>query len=598
MGHPNQRRWRSIQRSLQLFFVSLWVVLILGMMSATMQPVSAQTTLNQGSLVAQAGLLEEITSNTEDKKTEEQEVPDKATQFPYGNQVVLGGQPLFSVETAAGALSREERAQQISESVQKFARDRSLPIDSLQVKRFSDEQSLEIRGGNSLLMSVYKADAKAVGEDHKTLADLYLKRIREGVIRYRNIYSPKSFAIAVGKAAIAALVLWMLTWLVNKVYRIVISWFTAEGNRLLTTIRIGSREIINADQIKQAFLWSVRLLRVFLFIIFGSVFLRIVLSFFPQTKNASKALFQPVITAVFQIIEGFVSYIPKLIFLILLGIVVFYTLKLIRLFFGEIDKGDLSIPGFDQDWAIPTARIAQILTLAMAAVVAFPYLPGAGSGAFQGISIFLGLLISLGSSSAISNIIAGILLTYTRAFKIGDEVEVSGVAGTIVEKGILVTRLLTFTNYFVSIPNSEILSSHVTNFRKGGSKSSQSYPPPIILMELGFGYDVSWQQATAILLEAANSCEWVLKTPPAFVTHQELSNYYCTYALRMYTNAPEKGIFIKSFVMQKVQEICIAHGITLELPDFNFVKLSQEVSKENFSLTNHQGQQAVDTAAH
>jgi small-conductance mechanosensitive channel len=549
---------------LQLLLVGICIVLTLETLSAFTHPVIAQTPSSQGVIVAQADLLEQVTQGDDE---EAQEEPPQATQFPNGNQVFLGGQPLFTIETAAGALSREERAHEISQNVQQFARDRSLPIESLQVKQFPDELSLEIRGETIPLMNVYEADADALGEDQKKLADLYLQRISQGVVEYREVYSPRSMAIAAGKAAIAGLILWMLVWLINKIYRLALSWFTEIGHHL-PTIRVGSQEIVHANQIELAVRWAARLLRIFLFFILGSIFLRTVLSFFPQTRNASRQLFRPVTASISQIFQDFVAYLPKLVFLIILAVITFYILKLIRLVFDEISKGVFSVPGFDQEWAVPTARIAQILTLALAAVISFPYLPGSGSGAFQGVSLFLGLLISLGSSSAISNIIAGILLTYARAFKIGDEVEIGGVSGTVVEKGVLVTRLLTFTNIFVSIPNSEILSSHVTNFRKGGTKPSENYAPPIVLMEFGFGYDVPWQEVHAILLEAANTCEWVLAEPPAFVLHRELSNYYCTYALRMYTNTPEKGILIQSWVMQQVQDLCIAKGIALELPEY------------------------------
>jgi small-conductance mechanosensitive channel len=149
--------------------------------------------------------------------------------------------------------------------------------------------------------------------------------------------------------------------------------------------------------------------------------------------------------------------------LLVFGCITFYILRFVHFLFKEIAQGELHIPGFEQEWALPTSRIVQFLILAFFGMVAFPYLPGSGSEAFQGISIFLGILISLGSTSAITNIIAGILLTYTKAFRIGDEVDIGGVEGRVVDKGLLVTRILTEKNYFVNIPNgsSDILASMV-----------------------------------------------------------------------------------------------------------------------------------------
>lgn len=376
-------------------------------------------------------------------------------------------------------------------------------------------------------------------------------------------FSLRSAVIVIGKTAIASLIMWLLVTIINKNFQLALDWFTSNVRQRIPTIEIGSQKVVQADQIEKAVIWLVNLFRAFLFFALGSIFLRLVLSFLPQTKNFSQKLFEPIATSIVRILQGFISYLPSLIFLIILFVITYYILQLVRLVFGEIDKGALSIVGFDQEWAKPTARIIQIMAVTFALVVSFPYLPGYSTEAFQGFSIFFGVLISFGSSSAIKNIIAGIVLTYTRAFKIGDDVEIGSVGGTVVEKGLLVTQLLTFTNIIVSIPNSEVFSGHITNFRKGSMKVNASYhtPPPIIKMEFSFAFDVPWQEIHAVLLEAANSCEWVLADPLAFVLHQELfNNCHCIYALRVFTNYPEKGAKIKSWIMQQVQDICISKG--------------------------------------
>jgi small-conductance mechanosensitive channel len=496
------------------------------------------------------------------------EVPQPELEFPNGNRVVLGDETLFFIESSAGALSNNARAAEISEQIQEFARNRSLPLSSLYVKEYPDGLTVDIKAQDNLLMSVYKADANATGESQAGLAQLYLAEISEGVAQYRALYSPRSILIGAIKTAIATIVLGTAFWGINLVFQLGKTWFSVNARHRIRTIRIGSREVIHERQINQALRFLANLLRYFFFFVLGSIYLRTVLSFFPQTRSAADGLFRPFFSAIGQILEGIIGYIPKLIFLVVLAIITFYALKIIRFLFEEIDQGEFSIPGFDQEWAVPTSRIAQILTLALAAVIAFPYLPGANSDAFQGISIFLGILISLGSSSAISNLIAGILLTYTRAFQIGDEVEIGGVGGTLVEKGVLVVRILTWEHTYVSIPNSEVLSSHVTNFRKGGKQVGESSPPPIVVMEFGFGYEVPWQKAYDILLKAARSYPGILPEPASFVLHERLADSCALYTLRMFTSEPENAWWIKSHVLKYVQEICISEGIDLIVPEF------------------------------
>jgi len=123
--------------------------------------------------------------------------------------------------------------------------------------------------------------------------------------------------------------------------------------------------------------------------------------------------------------------------------VVRYLLKFLRLIFTEIDEQRLTFPGFAREWANPTFKLLRILVIVLAVVMVSPYLPGFGSPAFQGVSIFFGLLLSLGSTAAIANIVAGISITYMRPFHIGDRVKIADTMGDVMEKTLLVTRVRT-----------------------------------------------------------------------------------------------------------------------------------------------------------
>jgi small-conductance mechanosensitive channel len=159
--------------------------------------------------------------------------------------------------------------------------------------------------------------------------------------------------------------------------------------------------------------------------------------------------------------QNFVSYLPNLVNLAVIAAVTYYSLRVLRFIFNEVGKATISFTGFHPEWAIPTFQLVRVGAIALALVIAFPYLPGSSSPAFQGVSIFIGALLSLGSTSIVANIVSGVVLTYTRAFRVGDRVKIADTVGDVTEKALLVTRVRTIKNVEVTIPNSLVLQSHI-----------------------------------------------------------------------------------------------------------------------------------------
>jgi len=186
---------------------------------------------------------------------------------------------------------------------------------------------------------------------------------------------------------------------------------------------------------------------------------------------------------------------------------------------------------FDPDWAIPTYKLVRLGVLAFAAVSAYPYLPGSDSAAFKGISLFLGVMLSLGSSSAISNVVAGYSMTYRKAFKLGDRVKIGDQIGEVLETRLLVTRLRTPKNEEVIIPNSLVTGSEVTNY------SVYARTQGLILhTTVGIGYETPWRQVEAMLLMAAERTEGLRRDPPPFVLQRQLGDFCVTYEVNAYTD--------------------------------------------------------------
>jgi small-conductance mechanosensitive channel len=234
---------------------------------------------------------------------------------------------------------------------------------------------------------------------------------------------------------------------------------------------------------------------------------------------------------------GIVDGIPNFLFLVILFFLTRYLLKLIHLFFTAVGRGEVKLAGFEREWADPTYKLLRIGVIVFALVVAYPYIPGSGSDAFKGISIFIGIVFSLGSSSAISNLIAGYSMTYRRAFRIGDRVKIGDKMGDVTEMRLQATHLRTIKNEEVIVPNSNILNNEVVNY------SSLAHSGGLILhTTVGIGYETPWRQVEAMLLMAAERTPGLMKEPPPFVRHEELGDFAVSYEINVYCdNAQAMG---------------------------------------------------------
>ena len=226
--------------------------------------------------------------------------------------------------------------------------------------------------------------------------------------------------------------------------------------------------------------------------------LHFVLGSFPVTRPLAARLLSLVLEPLSRLGGGLLLLLPDLAFLLVLYLVTRWIVGLVRLFFEAVAKGQVTLSNFESEWALPTYRIVRIAIVAFALVVAYPYIPGSRSAAFQSISIFLGVMFSIGSSSFIANIIAGYSMTYRRAFRLGDRIQVGDVFGDVSEIRLQVTHVRSVKNEEIVVPNSTLLNSNVVNY------SALARTRGLILhTTVGIGYETPWRQVEAMLLLAA-----------------------------------------------------------------------------------------------
>jgi small-conductance mechanosensitive channel len=298
-----------------------------------------------------------------------------------------------------------------------------------------------------------------------------------------------------------------------------------------------------------------------------SAALTVTLRQIPATETFADTWLDAIKNPIQSILAGFVAYLPSLFFLIVWVAIIVGLLKLNRLFWKWVGAGAILLPGFHAEWADPTSKILGFLLIAFGLVVAFPYLPGGDSDAFKGVSIFIGVLISLGSGSAMGNVVSGIVLTYTRAFHVGDRIKVGEHTGDVIERTLLVTRLRTPKNEDVVIPNSMVVSSTVLNYSE-----TKDSGPLILHTTVTIGYDAPWRKVHELLIEAAKRTEGVAPEPAPFVLQTALNDYHVSYQINVYTNQPERMAAIYSDLHRHIQDTFNEGGVEIMSPGYHAIR--------------------------
>jgi len=333
------------------------------------------------------------------------------------------------------------------------------------------------------------------------------------------------------------------------------------------SLRAIQAEVLSDDRIDRGLTAAIRFVRLVVIVLLLDLYLTYTLGLFPWTSGFARRLLPLAITPVMAVVRAFVAYLPNLFFVIVIAAVFYVFIKLVGLFFRQIAIGRVVFPDFPAEWADPTNKIVRVLLIAFGLVVAFPYLPASDSPAFAGVSVFIGVLFSLASSSALSNMIAGIVLTYTSAFRVGERVKVGDAFGDIIETSLLVTRVRTIKNENITIPNGIVLSSAVTNYSRAARTLGL-----ILHTSVTIGYDAPWRKIHDLLLEAARGTPGVLAEPHPFVWQTALNDFYVTYEINAYTDQPNYMIDIYAALHARIQDTFYAAGVEIMSPHFTAIR--------------------------
>ena len=504
---------------------------------------------------------------------------DSLRQFTKGIPVVADGDTLFYLYTKRGGYTPQQRAQMTGSAIEELGRRFNLRPDSVSVDH-SDIVS-DLMYGNKVLLSLTDQDALWEGVSRDSLANerrqnvvdkLHEMKAEHGIWRMakRILYF---VLVIVGQYFLFRLTNWLFRKLKVRILRL--------KDTKIKPVSIQGYELLDAQ--KQANL-LVFLASVGRYILMGLQLLftvPLIFIIFPQTEGLAYRLLGYIWNPIRGIFVGIIDYIPKLFTIIVIWYAVKYLVRFVLYLAREVEGGRLKINGFYPDWAMPTFHIIRFLLYAFMIAMIYPYLPGSNSGVFQGISVFVGLIVSLGSSTVIGNIIAGLVITYMRPFKIGDRIQLNDTTGNIIEKTPLVTRIRTPKNEVVTVPNSFVMSSHTVNY----STSAREYGL-IIHSEVSIGYDVPWRKVNELLIDAALNTPGVVDDPRPIVLETSLSDWYPVYQVNAYIKEADKMPQIYSNLHQNIQDKFNEAGIEIMSPHYMAMRDGNETTIPKDDLRN------------
>ncbi|NCS48182.1 MAG: mechanosensitive ion channel family protein [Microcystis aeruginosa BK11-02] len=486
-----------------------------------------------------------------------------------GFPVMLDGKTLFFIRRGVSSFSAEERANTITRRIERIAQNDSIPIENLTIEQIPDDNSLYLSVDQEVILTVTERDAKGDRSTPEVLAQQALQKIQVAIAQYRQDRKPEQLLKNIIYTVIATFSFLIISFAVIKISGKLFPFIRRLIESLTPGIQIGNIEIVSSSKISFFWLRVLRMIRLFILFLLTFNYATFVLRLFPWTRVFGESILGYFSRSLELVLSSIGKYLPNAFIIAIIIFVTYYLIRLIKPFFTAIERGNLVIPGFYTDWAKPTYNLLLVIIIALAAIVAFPYLPGFDSPAFRGVSVFLGLLLSLGSTSAIANVIGGIILIYTRAFRIGDHIQVGDVIGDLIEKNFLVIRICTPTNKIITIPNSSLLSSNVINFSISSRELNRNL---IIQTTITLGYDLPWRKAHKTLIEAALETDHILKEPAPFVLQTSLDNFYISYQLNAYTNQPNLMVIIYSELHQNIQDKCNEAGIEILSPSYTSLR--------------------------
>jgi len=480
---------------------------------------------------------------------------DPASVSLFNRQIVEFRAPLLGASPADRATSARERIQRLL--------DRGTAAE-VAVQVIPQGAAVQIDG--QLAFVVANEDASPLyGESAPLLAEAAAGALRRVAAETREARDASFLARAALSAVIATAVWLALLGLAFALWRATVRWLAGLAKRHATRLRVGGGMVISRQRVIEIVRRGAAALAYATMLVLTFEWLGYVLGLFPYTRPWSEGLNGYLIGRAIDFLEAVARGMPSLFIAIVIFVFAYLVDRAQRRFFRRVEAGRIEFGSIDHDTAPPTRRLASIAIWLFAAVMAYPYIPGSDTEAFKGLSVLLGIMVSVGASGIVGQAASGFILMYTRTFRTGEYVRIGDREGTMTRIGMFTSTVRTGLGEELTMPNSLVLASVTTNY-------SRVVPGPgfMLAAKVSIGYDTPWRQVHAMLLQAAQGTGGVLADPPPYVFQTALDDFYVQYRLVCQASPtdPLERAKVVSSLNAAIQDAFNAHGVQIMSPHY------------------------------
>lgn len=370
-----------------------------------------------------------------------------------------------------------------------------------------------------------------------------------------------SAAVAIG----ATLAAWGIWWLIKKGLLQLLARLNAWSLQSPQSYQVAGIEVLQTRRLEDWLRKLIALLRALLLFILLYQWLSFMLAIFPFTRAWGERLQGFLWGVVSQLALAMADALPSLVVAVLIFVLAYWATKALDGLFGRIRDGHLQVEWLSADVAEPTRKIGKAVAWLFALAMAYPYIPGSQTRAFQGLSVLAGLMLSFGASNIVGQGASGLILIYGRVFKPGEFVRIGEFEGTVMELGMFATRIRTGLGEELTIANSAVLASTTKNYSRAVKGDGF-----ILDTQVTIGYDTPWRQVHAMLEEAARRTGGILANPAPQVFQTALSDWYPQYRLvcQAIPSSPGPRAGIMSALHANIQDVFNEHGVQIMSPQY------------------------------
>ncbi len=491
--------------------------------------------------------------------SEEPAIEDTESEI-FQAPVIVDGDTLFHLR-GSSALPAPERAASVQNKIIEIAE--ASDAEQVSITFEDSEFGIRIFADGVQVSIVTDADSELEQMDLNVLSLLHGDAIKQSIESYRANRTEQArvsgaieaLAWTAGFALFVVVILWLHRRIRRRTLKLV--------KRYLKDVETATAKSVQAEAIAALIRYALNFVLLVIFFLGFYYYLSFVLLAFAETRYFAQLLLTYLTEPVLLIFKGILSYIPNLIMLILIAWITLYIIRGMRVFFDAVEAGTFDMGDFESHWVNPTFNIARVVVILIALVFAVPYIPGSDSAAFQGLTILVGAMLSLGANSVVSNMLAGLFVIYRRSTSIGDRIQIGDHIGDVVQIKLMETHLKSIKNELISIPNAQLMNSDVVNFSKRTDGSGL-----LLHTTVGIGYEEPPEKIEAMLIEAAHRTKGIKAKPEPFVLWTALADYAINYQINGYTTRGSIIPKIRSDLHRNIVAVFNENNVQIMTPSY------------------------------